>query len=352
MAPPPSSPTAFTLEHDDLVQRIFQILTDHALPEPVARIEAELMAEADLLGTPSHGIRMLPRMLASLRGGHLNPAPQVRILSDFGAVCRMDGDRGPGRYLSLTAMNKAVEKAGPLGLGACLLGRAAHWGRAHAYAYRAAQTGMIGICLTNAVASMLAFGSRRIRLGNNPLALAVPRRDGQDPVVLDIAMSQAAVGKIATYKRRGEKVPLGWGLDQAGQPTDDPAAILASRNFLPMGEHKGSGLALIIEMMTAALAGGLLAHELGSHDPSGMDIDGSKLFLALNPAAFGPADRFFQRVEDLLTYLKSDPAEAASILFPGEHGWQTRERYLKNGIPMESETLAELARDGIRFDPT
>jgi LDH2 family malate/lactate/ureidoglycolate dehydrogenase len=349
MTTPASIPTACSISHADLVRQIQAVLTARALPEPIARIEAELMAEADLLGTPSHGIRMLPRVLASLRSGLLNSSPQIQILSDFGAICRMDGDRGPGRYLSVLAMTKAVEKAGQFGIGACLLSRAGHWGRAHAYAYRAAQAGMIGICMTNAMASMLAFGSSQARLGNNPLALAIPRHDALDPVVLDIAMSQAAVGKIATYQREGKKVPLGWGLDQAGNPTEDPAAILASRNFLPMGEHKGSGLALIIEMMTAGLAGGLLCHELGQQDSSGMDIDASKLFLALNPQSFGSRDVFSQRVEDLLAYLQASPTGASSVLFPGEHGWQTRDRYLKTGIPMEAQTLEELAREGVNL---
>jgi LDH2 family malate/lactate/ureidoglycolate dehydrogenase len=342
-----STSTALRIPHADLVRQIRAVLIARSLPEPIAQIEAELMAEADLLGTPSHGIRMLPRVLASLHTGLLNPSPQIKVLADFGAICRIDGDHGPGRYLSVLAMNKAIEKAGLFGIGACLLSRAGHWGRAHAYAYRAAQAGMIGICMTNAMPSMLAFGSDHVRLGNNPLALSIPRRNAQDPVVLDIAMSQAAVGKIMTYQREGKKAPPGWGLDQSGKPTDDPAAILASRNFLPMGEHKGSGLALIIELMTAALAGGLLCHELGLQDSSGMDIECSKLFLALNPLAFGQLEVFSQRVEDLLTYLQSSPSGVSPVLFPGEHGWQTRDQFLKTGIPMETETLTALAKDGI-----
>src|SRR5208283_3144831 len=148
------------------------------------------------------------------------------------------------------------------GIGACLATCVTHWGRAHAYASRAAQAGMIGICTTNAIPNMLAWGSSRPLLGNNPLAIAVPRGGGQEPIVLDMAMSQAAVGKIGTFLREGKKVPADWGLDASGQPSDDPAAILSSRRILPFGEHKGAGLALMMEFLTGALCGGLFSFEI------------------------------------------------------------------------------------------
>src|SRR5258708_7311963 len=117
-------------------------------------------------------------------------------------------------------------------------------------ACRAAQAGMIGLCTTNAIPNVVAWGSTRPLLGNNPLAIAVPRGEGKEPIILDIAMSQAAVGKIRTFLREGRKVPADWGLDGSGRPSDDPAAILASRSDLPFGGHKCVGLALMMALLT------------------------------------------------------------------------------------------------------
>lgn len=304
------------------------------------------MAEADLQGVPSHGVRMLPPLLAAIREQRITADPQTRLELDRGATCLFDGDRGPGRFVATRAMEHAIERARRFGVGLCLARHTSHWGRAHAYACQAAQAGFAGLCATNAIPVMLAWGSARPLLGNNPLAIAVPH--APDPVVLDIAMSQASYGKIGTYRREGKKVPPGWGLDAAGQPTDDPAAILANRRLLPMGDHKGAGLALMIELLTGALAGGMLSQEIAAADATGQDADSSKLFLAIDVGSLGERDGFARRVEAMLTYLRSaDPA--ATIKIPGERGWQTRARYLAEGIPIHPGILAELEAVGVHL---
>jgi LDH2 family malate/lactate/ureidoglycolate dehydrogenase len=245
-------------------------------------------------------------------------------------------------------MQHAIERAKRAGIGACLAARVSHWGRAHAYACRAAQAGMIGICTTNALTNMLAFGSTRPLLGNNPLAIAVPRGAGKEPIVLDMAMSQAAVGKIGTYLREGKRAPANWGLDAEGKPTDDPAAILATQKVLPFGGHKGAGLALMMELLTGALSGGLFSHEIGRADPSGIDPGSSKLFLALDVSAFVDADRFSQRAEELIAWLRqAEPG--LTINLPGERGWQAREENLAVGVPIHPEIVAQLETIGVRL---
>ncbi|MCX5661417.1 MAG: Ldh family oxidoreductase [Planctomycetota bacterium] len=346
----PSTQARFS--HDALRAAAEGALTSAGVPAAIAQVESELMAEADLMGTPSHGVRMLPRLIQAIRNGGVRRAPDLRLSHDFAATCVLEGDRGPGRYVSVQAMNHAVDRGKRFGIGACLARETSHWGRAHAYAYRAAQAGLIGICTTNALPSILAYGSNKPLLGNNPLAIGVPRGQGRDPVVLDIAMSQAAVGKIETYRRLGKRTPLDWGLDSAGQPTDDPAAILASRKFLPMGGHKGAGLALMLEMLTSVLAGGALCHEMARTDASGADALGSKLFMAIHPEAFGDRARFEQRADDLLDHLRNSvtdgPGEA--IHYPGQHGWQTRDRCLAEGIPLDPQTIADLQGIGVKLE--
>lgn len=333
-------------DFQELLAAVSRRLVEAGLPAPVAAVEAWAMAEADLLGVPSHGVRMLPGLLRAIQDGFVTPAPQVRLLRDHAATCVLDGDNGPGRFVSSQAMDQAVERARRFGIGACAAVRTSHWGRAHAYAYRAAQAGLIGICATNALAGMLAWNSSRPLLGNNPLAISVPRAGGRPPVVLDLAMSQAAVGKIATYRREGQPVPLGWGLDAAGQPSDDPAAILAAGKFLPMGGSKGAALSFMLELLTGALAGGLLCYELAGAEAGFLDVGSAKLFLALDPAAFAGPGLFSQRVEDLIDYIHAaEPGR--EFLYPGERGWQAREENLARGVPLHQEIVAELLAAGV-----
>jgi LDH2 family malate/lactate/ureidoglycolate dehydrogenase len=244
-------------------------------------------------------------------------------------------------------MHFAVEKARTFGIGICLAARTSHWGRAHAYAYRAAREDMIGLCTTNSMPSMFLPGSIRSVLGNNPLAIASPRGFGRDPIVLDMALTQAAVGKIATYLREGKDVPLGWGLDESGQPTRNAAAILASRKFLPMGGYKGYGLCLMMEILTAVLAGGLLGFEILRADSSSLDPDSSKLFVAVNIEAFGDKDSFFRKSDLLLQNLCDAADSGEDVLFPGERGWRTRDRYLLEGIPIHPEIVNQLRAIGM-----
>jgi len=325
---------------------ISDALARDGVPPNVREVEADLMVEAELHGVPSHGLLMLPRLLAGIRQRRANPDPRVRVVRDAAAVCVLNGDRGPGRYVGVQGMRAAMERAGRFGIGACLATETTHWGRAHAYACLAAEEGFIGICTTNAIPNMLVPGASAPTLGNNPLAISAPRGEGRRPIVLDIAMSQAALGRVATAQREGQAVPLGWGLDAEGQPTQDAAAILASQNLLPMGGHKGAGLALMMEILTAALGGGLLSHEVVGADASGLDAGTSKLFVAIDIDAFVDRARFGARVDDLVAHLRAGVPGQVAVL-PGERGWLTRAEYERDGIPVHPRVIAALAAAGV-----
>lgn len=343
-------PQEFRIRHTQLVSLIAKALADVGVPARICAIEAEVMVEADLLGVPSHGVRMLPGLMKGIREGRVTANPQIKILRERLATCVLDGDNGPGRFVSVQAMQHAVERAKRLGVGASLATRVTHWGRAHAYACRAAKAGTVGICTTNAIPNMLAWGSTKPLLGNNPLAIAVPRGHGREPIVLDMAMSQAAVGKIGTFMREGKKVPLGWGLDAAGKPSDDPATILGGKKILPFGDHKGAGLAFMMELLTGALSGGLFSHEIARADLSGLDAGSSKLFLAFDISAFVETERFAERVEELMAWLRETEPDL-EITLPGERGWQARQKNLKDGIPIHEEIVKQLEATGIRLTP-
>ncbi len=332
--------------YEPLVAALRTALEAAGLPAEIAAVEAELAVEADVQGVPSHGVTRVPVLLKGLKEGRAQASPSLRLLRDKGAICVLDGGRGPGRYVSTKAMGEAVARAKTYGIGACLAAHTSHWGRAHAYAAQAAREGLIGLCMTNAVTSMAGWGLEGRVVGNNPLAIGVPGLTAEEPIVLDMAMSQAAVGKVVTWLREGRPIPPGWGVDARGLPTEDGAAILQGA-VSPMGDHKGAGLALMIQLMTAVLAGGMLDHELREHDTSGLDSESTKLFLALDVGAFIEPSVFRKRTEDLLSWLNAQARSGEPFLFPGQRGWTERRRSAVEGVPIHPDITAQLTAAGV-----
>lgn len=334
-----------TVPYAVLVKKIYDRLLQAGIAPEQAQVEAEIMSEADLLGVPSHGVRMLPPLLKALADGRVTSKPQFNYVRRFGAIAVLDCDNGPGRFAAQTAMQQATTLAQEFGVGVCLAKNTTHWGRAHAYANRAAQAGFIGICTTNAIPTMAVGGAKKAVIGNNPLAIGIPRSNAAEPIVLDMAMSQAAVGKVGTWLREGKALPENWGIDAEGKPTNDAKAILGGA-VLPMGEHKGAGLAVMFELLTAALAGAAFTQQIRSNDASGLDPLASKIFIALNPAAFIDPAEFTSYSESFINYLKD---EAAPFAYPGERGWQTRDKQLVTGVELHTEIVQQLNNAGINF---
>ena len=236
----------------------------------------------------------------------------------------------------------AIERAETYGIGAATIRGVAHWGRGYSYAARAARAGMIGLAFTNAIINFPAWGTSAASLGNNPMAIGVPVEGDGEPAVLDIAMTQRprSVG-VREAAEAGQRVPLGWGLDTEGKPTTDPEAIVESQRFLPMGEHKGSGLAFMIELLTAGLAGGFLCYELGTEGrPTDTSGGSSKLFIAIRPHG----DWLNERTASLKSYLNSAPPaeEQGEAQWPGEGSYRRRTEYLVHGIPIPTKLAADI----------
>jgi LDH2 family malate/lactate/ureidoglycolate dehydrogenase len=161
-----------------------------------------------------------------------------------------------------------------------------------------------------------------------------------------MAMSQAAVGKVATWLREKRKIPENWGLDDQGRPSSDARDILGGA-VLPFGGHKGAGLALMIELLTAGLAGGLFGNEIMAGDRSGLDLESSKLFMAIDSQAFGGREMLAARVDEYLAYLGEVTAGAESLTWPGRRGYEARAVNLVQGVPLHAEIVAELRAAGV-----
>lgn len=341
--------------HIDLrtfTERVFQAVG--VLAED-AETAAAVMIEANLCGVDSHGVRMLPGYITQIRNGKINPRGRIKIFNESPVMAHLEGNLALGGVVGVHAMEMAVGKAKISGVGFVLVRNSSHWGRAAYYSTLAARKGCIGICFANTEANMPPWGAKECRVGNNPLSIGAPRASGE-PMVLDMAMSQAALGKIVMYDRMGRKAPSGWGLDDKGMPTHDPASILKSKHIIPMGQHKGSGLSVMIEIMTAILSGGKYCGELleeAKGQPWGTAY--SQAFIAIDIAIFTPFEQFQRRVDEFVTYVKgAQRAEGFSeIIVPGERAWTEKALRKRDGIPLDEVTFGELqtlARDlGVPF---
>lgn len=294
---------------------------------------ARLFAETTRDGVYTHGINRFPRFVKTIRNGCVDPTGEAAATARLGAIERWDGRKGPGNLNALAAMERALALAREHGIGCVALGNTNHWMRGGTYGWLAAEAGMIGICWTNSMPNLPPWGGIEPAIGNNPLVIAVPRSAG--PVVLDMAMSQFSYGALASYRRRGELLPVDGGFDEQGNLTRDAAAIEKSWRPLPIGYWKGSGLAVVLDMAAAMMAMGRATHQI-STDPlheSGI----SQMFLALDPAAFGPAPHLEQIADDVVASLHNcRPAMPdGKVRYPGEQTLRIREENLRLGLPVE-----------------
>jgi 3-dehydro-L-gulonate 2-dehydrogenase len=203
--------------------------------------------------------------------------------------------------------------------------------RGGSYGWQAAEAGAIGICWTNTMPNLPPWGGVRPRLGNNPLVIAVPRPDGH--VVLDMAMSQFSYGTLASYRRSGEPLPVEGGFDREGRLTRDAAAIEESGRPLPIGYWKGSGLALVLDMMAAMLSGGMATHQIRPDTVKETGI--SQVFIAFDLSSLD-RDGFAARISnEIVDHLKSMPDAEPGVRYPGEKTLRTRKENLERGIPVE-----------------
>ncbi len=229
-----------------------RVLVDRGFDADRADLCARLFADTDRDGVYSHGLNRFPRFIRYIANGvvdvHGRPVP----VAVHGGMERWDGRRGPGNLNAHASMARAIALAREHGIGCVALANTNHWMRGGSYGWQAADAGVIGICWTNTLANVPPWGASEPRIGNNPLIVAVPRTKGH--VVVDMAMSQFSVGALQAYRARQQMLPVAGGYDEEGRLSTDPAAIEMSRRLLPIGFWKGSGLAVVLDMVAAILS--------------------------------------------------------------------------------------------------
>ncbi|WP_034422622.1 Ldh family oxidoreductase [Thermanaerosceptrum fracticalcis] len=331
------------LSSEKLKSFCITLLRQVDVPEADAEIVADNLVSADLRGIASHGVSRLPIYIKRIQLGLVNPCPRPRVIKATPTSLLIDGDNGLGQVIGFKAMNEALALARAQGQALVGVNNTNHIGIGAYYALQAVREDMIGICLTNASAHMAPWGGIKPLLGTNPIAVAVPAGDFP-PVVLDMATSIVARGKILLAAKKGEKIPLGWALDKNGNPTEDPNEAIHG-SVLPLGGPKGYGLSLMVDILAGVLTGAFF----GGHVPSMTEDFTSKLnegiFLgAFKVDNFMPVEFFKKRMDQLISELKDSPKApgVVEIFMPGEIEYKCSVERLKAGIPLNEEVRNEL----------
>ncbi len=291
---------------------------------------AHLIAENDLVGVSSHGLNRFPRFLEWIKRGWTDPQACAIHESSYGAIERWDGCLGPGPLNAEQCMSRAVVLSREHGVGIVALRNTSHWLRAGSYAWQAAEHGCPALCVANTEPNLPPWGSVEPKLGNNPLALSVPRRDGRH-VLYDGALSQFSYGTLEKTARNHTLLPIPGGYDVNGRLTDDPAEILSSRRALPIGYWKGSGLSMLLDLLVTLLSAGRSARALGEREG---EYGVSQLFIAFDSSLLDPvvAQEIEKTVDDLHS---ARPAGSLPVRYPGEDLYRRRQENLALGVPVD-----------------
>jgi 3-dehydro-L-gulonate 2-dehydrogenase len=327
--------------YDDLYAKLREAMLRLGMADERAAVCARLFAETTRDGVYTHGLNRFPRFAAQVGNGTVDVNAEPTKVAGSGGLERWDGHSGVGNLNALACMGRAIALAKEHGIGAVALANTNHWMRGGTYGWQAAEQGLFAICWTNTLANLPAWGAATPTLGNNPLVIAVPRMDGH--IVLDMAMSQFSYGSLAAYSKREQLLPVDGGFDTTGNLTRDAAAIEASQRALPVGYWKGSGLALVLDMVGAMLSGGHATYQIPRESTRETGL--SQILLAIDPSAVASAYELTKTADGIVGSLREatpvDPAKP--VRYPGEETLRLREENLRLGVPVDPEIWKQIS---------
>jgi LDH2 family malate/lactate/ureidoglycolate dehydrogenase len=297
-----------------------------------------------LQGSDGHGVIRLPQYMKRLRAGGINKQPDIRVVHERAATAVVDGDNGMGHLVVSKAVDIAIAKARETGIAWVGTRYSNHAGPASLYARRPLQHDMLGLYFAVGNANHLPpWGGMEMLLSTNPIAAGIPAGE-EPPVVLDMATTVTAYGKVKAKAKRGEQLPVGWMIDRQGQPLLDPNR--AGEGFLlPIGGHKGYGLALIVGLLAGTLGGAAMGRDVIDFNADHVSVTNTgQAILVIDLAAFGDPGQFKDRVDQLVRDIRGSERlpGVERIWLPGEQSHQKRQRYAELGIPISAALLDEL----------
>lgn len=335
-------------------RQILAILQALGLSEVDAEVTTDILAAADLMGIDSHGAALLPLYDGLIRDRGVAARRSIEVEHERAAVARIDGGGGLGHAPTALAVEIAAERAERFGVAAIAIRHSSHYGAAGVYARRLAERGLIGLSTSSVwVGAIVPTGGLEPRLGTNPFAFAAPSASGR-PFLLDMATSTAAIGKIKLAHRAGGALPAGWALTREGQPQLDPAAALRDTLLVPLGGHKGYGLATMVEILSSTLSGAAMTPVREA--PNGARHDVGHFVLAIDPGLVrGSRSEFKADLDRMADGLRgTPPADAARpVMVAGDPEYACEDDRLAHGVPLPEAFAAQLrdvaGRSGATF---
>ncbi|KAM5350405.1 hypothetical protein ACJ41O_006910 [Fusarium nematophilum] len=322
------------------------LLTKSGLPKDDAKLMAECLVLADTRGVDTHGLARLEQYIERVSSGLVNAKPNITITEKTPVAAHVDGDNGFGFVVASKAMEDAIRRAQTYGIGIVTANHSNHFGMAATYVLQALDAGMISLVFTNSAKQMPPFGGKETLLGISPFAAGAPSKS-EVPYILDMAPSVVAKGKIRKAARRGEKIPLGWAYDRDGKPTEDADEAL-NGSMAPIGGPKGSGIAILMDIMSGVLSGAAFGGQVGDQYKEVRPQDVGHCFIAIKPDVFMSSDEFRSRMDTLVQRVHDvTPASGFDeVLFPGEPEHRLAIKRREQGLPFadaEKTMFDELA---------
>lgn len=320
------------------------LLEEAGVAQPAAQSVAGELVDADLRGVMTHGFTRLPLYLGGVANGSIDGNSSPTVVLNGPSALLVDAEHGFGHHAGRLAMREAIELSNETGIAAATVLNSTHFGAAGGYARMAAEADCIGIVVSNSPPLLPAVNGTERRVGNNPLAIACPTDQGF-PLVYDVAMSVVSSWKIQMAYERGEPIPDGWAYDSAGNPTNDSYEAFAGGGLLrAVGDHKGFGLAMMIEILTAGLSGGGMTNQVRRLvEPGAMNT--CHTFIAISPDRFAGSDNLRARAGELCTQIWESPrrANVDRLLVPGQLEHESSVDRERNGIPYPEQIWRPVA---------
>ncbi|MFC1937498.1 Ldh family oxidoreductase [Chloroflexota bacterium] len=322
-----------------------KILTKAGVPKSDATEVAEHLAEANLRGRDSHGIARVTAIVKGINMKTINPSAQVSVVRETAATALIDGNQGIGQVVALKATDMAIEKARNVGVGIVSMRNAAHIGFLAYYTERVAKQGMLGIAFTNTEPAVSPTGGMEPVLGTNPICIGIPYSD--EPILVDLATSVVARGKIVDFERKGQKIPKGWALDKEGADTEDPTAALAG-SLLPIAGPKGYCLAFAIDLLAGGLAGASVGTDVKGTMRTEEVANKGDLIMVIDPEKFSGGENFLGKVDRLAEQIKlcKKAPGVTQIYLPGDPELVAREKKMKEGVTLDDKLCQQLSELG------
>ena len=324
-----------TIPHEEAKELVVQKLSDAGLNTEHAAKVADILVHADLRNVNSHGVLRTEHYVNRLKEGGVNPHADITFNKTGPVTGIVDGDDGFGHVIADIAMKQAMEMAKENGVGMVTAINSSHCGALSYFVQEAAEQNLIGIAMTHTDKIVVPFGGKEAFLGTNPIAYGVPAKKNK-PFILDMATSNAALGKILQHKEEGKEIPQGWGVDENGESVTDPGKVVS---LTPFGGPKGYGLSMIVDVFSGLLAGAAFGPHVSKMYG---DLDKKRklghYFCAINPAFFTDADAFLENMDQMMDEVRQIPPSPgfSQVFVPGQIEQMNEERNLEKGITIAS----------------